>query len=100
MDAIRNSGQFLQSRETWYDPEVQNNTGRLLIEDQGYSIGDGAETDWEPTDQQRRIFDSLKRRALMNQYFARPRFEQGGLIKKTLTSRNKIKFGQDSSTSS
>lgn len=81
-ETIRNNGKFLQSRETWYDPEAYNNTGKLQIEDQGYSIGDGVETEWEPTDQQRRTFNSLKRHALMNQQLARPMFEQGGLVRK------------------
>ena len=83
METIFNNGKFLSSKETWYDPEIYNNTGKLQIEDQGYSVGDGAETEWEPTEQQKRTFNSLKRHALMNQYFKEqenPKFQQGGQL--------------------
>ena len=83
METIYNNGKFLSSKETWYDPEIYNNTSKLQIEDQGYSIGDGAETEWGPTEQQKRTFNSLKRHALMNQYFKEqenPKFQQGGQL--------------------
>lgn len=83
METVYNNGKFLSSKETWYDPEIYNNTGKLQIEDQGYSIGDGAETEWEPTEQQKRTFNSLKRHALMNQRFKEQRpsiFQQGGQL--------------------
>lgn len=83
METIYNDGKFLSSKETWYDPEMYNNTGKLQIEDQGYSIGDGAETEWEPNEQQKRTFNSLKRHALMNQRFKKQRssiFQQGGQL--------------------
>ena len=83
METISNNGKFLSSKETWYDPEIYNNTGKLQIEDQGYSIGDGAETEWEPTEQQKRTFNSLKRHALMNQRFKEQGpsiFQQGGQL--------------------
>lgn len=83
METIYNNGKFLSSKETWYDPEIYNNTGKLQIEDQGYSVGDGAETEWEPTEQQKRTFNSLKRHALVNQYFKEqenPKFQQGGQL--------------------
>lgn len=83
IETIYNNGKFLSSKETWYDPEIYNNTGKLQIEDQGYSIGDGAETEWEPNEQQKRIFNSLKRHALMNQRFKKQEpsiFQQGGQL--------------------
>lgn len=33
METIFNNGKFLSSKETWYDPEIYNNTGKLQIED-------------------------------------------------------------------
>lgn len=83
IEDIYNNGELISSKETWYDPEIYNNTGKLQIEDQGYFIGDGAEMEWEPTEQQKRIFNSLKRHALMNQYFKEQRpyiFQQGGQL--------------------
>ena len=33
METISNNGKFLSSKETWYDPEIYNNTGKLQVED-------------------------------------------------------------------
>lgn len=85
-ETIRNNGKFLQSRETEYDDDAWLDYGKMQKTDQGYSIGPDAEMEWEPTETQVRTFNSLKRHALMNQQlnsiYGRPRFKQGGLVKK------------------
>lgn len=70
IETIKSNGNLLQSRETWYDPEEYHDTGKLKIDDQTIYSGNGDEN-WEPTDQQQRVFDSLKRHAIMNQQLER-----------------------------
>lgn len=88
-EIIRNNGKFLQSRETDYDSDAWLDYGKMQKTDQGYSIGDGAEMEYEPSEQQRRVFDSLKRHAIMNQELRNSRFQNGGTVRKKLISKAK-----------
>lgn len=84
-ETIRSNGKPIYHRETDYDSDAWLDHGKMQKSDEGYwnSDMDGGATDYEPSGTTRRVFNSLKRHALTNQYFTRPRFEQGGLIKKT-----------------
>ena len=77
---ITNNGKMIMGRETWYDPESNQQ------EDVGYYYpGYSAERDWEAPNeqtQQTRTFNSLKRHALMNQRLREPKFACGGPVKK------------------
>lgn len=83
-ETIRSNGKPIYHRETDYDSDAWLDHGKMQKSDEGYwnSDMDGGATDYEPSETTRRVFNSLKRHALTNQYFTRPRFEQGGLIKK------------------
>ena len=70
VEEIRNQKGLVMGRETWSDPQE---TGY-------YNANSGAELEWEPNETQVRAFNSLKRHALMNQSFNRPKFGQGGLV--------------------
>lgn len=83
IEEVRNPRGLVIGRETWigdpsetgyYDPSMN-----------------GAETDYEPNETKRRVFDSLKRHALMNQELGNRKFACGGKTKKMAKGGNRLK---------
>lgn len=79
-EAIYNNGNYVMDRERYYDADLYEDSKQLQpIEDFIYSTSEGI--DLTPTDV--RIFDSLKRHALMNKSLNLQKFSNGSKIKKS-----------------